>query len=200
MGLTPEQFGENLRDGYPRNHIEQSHQTVDEVASELIGNVYKSKEEVIQAGKDMMIYQLSLEVDVRQAVRKQVFERAVIHVRPTRLGMKEISEDHICWRIRFLSNKPVAMLERTEYLHIQEAVDAGLLEAVMTVEPVGIEEDNEDAAISLLYLTQQLFHHEDFMDAAVRWNEIRKDIVTDLLEKVLFEKEAKIFKISFSYF
>merc|ERR550534_2037443 len=94
FGLTPEQFGENLRDGYLRNEPEQDPSDVAEVATEYLNAKLENVEDVVKAAVFMVATQIAREPLVRQTVREVFQERATISVRPTLKGVKEIGEDH----------------------------------------------------------------------------------------------------------
>ena len=52
----------------------------------------------LRATKFMVATQLSKEPLIRSAMRDVFFERAKIDVRPTKKGMKEVDENHPCYR------------------------------------------------------------------------------------------------------
>ena len=92
----------------------------------------------------MLVTQLAYEPNIRTAVRKQVYEKAYLQVRPTRLGMKDIQPEHVCWSVRFITDKPVNKLVRTEYLMIREAEEQGLLEVKLQMEKLQVNPNKPD--------------------------------------------------------
>lgn len=52
----------------------------------------------MKAAKFMVAVQLSRDPLVRKCVRETFFERAKINVKPTKKGIKEIDENHPCYR------------------------------------------------------------------------------------------------------
>lgn len=70
----------------------------------------------------MVATQISREPLVRKVLRAAVFERAKISVTPTKKGIKEIDENHPCYSVKYLKEKPVRELIGVEFLklHIAE--------------------------------------------------------------------------------
>lgn len=64
--------------------------------------VYCSKfltpEDALQAAKYVVATQLSRDPVVRNCVREAFFDRAKINIYPTKRGLKEIDENHPCYR------------------------------------------------------------------------------------------------------
>lgn len=59
---------------------------------------FNTAEEVLRAAKFMVAMQLSRDPLVRKCVRETFFERAKINIKPTKKGIKEIDENHPCYR------------------------------------------------------------------------------------------------------
>ena len=66
---------------------------------------------------------------MRQCVRQTFSERAKISVTPTKKGKKEIDENHPCYRLKWLKNKPVKDLVGPQYLHIYNVSDVNKTKA-----------------------------------------------------------------------
>lgn len=62
--------------------------------------------------------QLSREPRVRRSIRDEFRYKAVISVRPTKKGLKEIDESHPVYSRRYLKNKIIRDLDRDEYLKL----------------------------------------------------------------------------------
>lgn len=69
-----------------------------EVAKDYISAKFSSPEDVLHAAKFMVAMQLAREPLLRKCVREVFYERAKINVKPTKKGMKEIDENHMCYR------------------------------------------------------------------------------------------------------
>jgi transcriptional accessory protein Tex/SPT6 len=59
---------------------------------------FNTAEEVLRAAKFMVAMQLSHDPLVRKCVRETFFESAKINIKPTMKGIKEIDENHPCYR------------------------------------------------------------------------------------------------------
>ena len=94
FGLTAEQFGENLHDGYSKVDVEQDPAEPLEAAAEYTSERFKTPQEVLDAAKYVLAMQIARDPLVRKVVRETFYERATISVRPTKKGMKEIDESH----------------------------------------------------------------------------------------------------------
>lgn len=127
FGLTPEQFAENLRDNYQRHDVEQEAQEPAETAKNFITNKFVNEEDVLNAGKFVVARQIAREPLLRKCVRELYYERAKITIVPTKKGSKEIDENHNCYGMKFLKNKPVRDLCGEQFLKLQMAEDDKLL-------------------------------------------------------------------------
>lgn len=61
-------------------------------------SLLQNPEDVLKAVKFMVAVQLSKEPLVRKVLREAYFEKATINVVPTMKGIKEIDENHACYR------------------------------------------------------------------------------------------------------
>jgi len=134
FGLTPEQLGENLRDNYTRNHVNKCEDEPLKLANELISNRFTSADAVLKAAIYMAALQISSDPLVRKCIRQVYFERAKIHVKPTKKGRKEIDENHPCYAYKYLKNKPVIDLVKDQYLQLHIAAQQGLVEIKFTID------------------------------------------------------------------
>lgn len=108
FGLTPEQFAENLRDNYQRHEVDQEPTEPVELARQYLGVRFGKAEDVLEACKFVVARQIAQEPLLRKSVREIYFERARLSVRPTKQGEKEIDENHACYGMKYLKNKPVS--------------------------------------------------------------------------------------------
>ncbi|XP_076825036.1 transcription elongation factor SPT6-like [Clavelina lepadiformis] len=189
FGLTPEQFGENLRDNYQRHETEQYPAEPLDLAEDFLCPQFSTKEGVLEGARYMVAMQLAREPLVRQCVRQTFMERAKISARPTKKGKKEIDEQHPCFRHKWLCNKPVKDLSGPQFLHIQNAETEGLL----TVE---IHIDMKDTMTGQTYFEEikQLYYRDEFSHLVQEWNNQRSQVIEFMLEKILYKEMTKEIK------
>lgn len=189
FGLTPSQFGENLRDDYQRNNVAQHYvRPLDEAANFLRpGTKFQSRDAVLKAAIYMFSREISCDPLVRQTVRKYYFENAVINVKPTTLGMKEIDENHPCYRYKFLKNKPVSRLEGDQFLNLLNAEKDKLLEVKFSIEPILSDAtDPRRSSVSPYYESLKALYYSDFSSIITKeWNDTREEAVRAAMDKHL---------------
>lgn len=134
FGLTPEQFGENLRDSYQKYEVEQIPIEPEEFAIDYVCSRFPDVAAVIKGSKFMVARQLASDPIVRKVVRQVFFERAVVHVRPTKKGMKEIDENHPCFTYKYLRNKPVDQFANEKFLNLMIAKQEGNVTVRITMD------------------------------------------------------------------
>lgn len=206
FGLTPEQFGENLRDDYQKNSVSQHFtRPLDEAVNHVKpGTRYATKEDVLAAAKLMYMREISCEPLVRQTVRRYYFENAVINVKPTPAGLKTIDENHPCYSCKFLKNKPIYRITGDQFLHLANAERDKLLEMRFSIEPVADSKNQ----ISPYHESLKALFYSDFSSIVTKeWNELREGAIKSamdlyilpclekqLREKIVREAQDKIMK------
>lgn len=88
FGLTPEQFGENLRDSYQRHETEQFPAEPVELAKDYVCSQFSTPEAVLEGTRYMVAMQIAREPLVRHVLRQTFQERAKINTKPTKKGKK----------------------------------------------------------------------------------------------------------------
>lgn len=88
FGLTPEQFGENLRDSYQRHETEQFPAEPVELAKDYVCSQFSNAEAVLEGTRYMVAMQIAREPLVRHVLRQTFQERAKINIKPTKKGKK----------------------------------------------------------------------------------------------------------------
>ena len=88
FGLTPEQFGENLRDSYQRHETEQFPAEPVELAKDYVCSQFTTPEGVLEGTRYMVAMQIAREPLVRHVLRQTFQERAKINIKPTKKGKK----------------------------------------------------------------------------------------------------------------
>lgn len=197
FGLKPEAFGENLRDDYQRNNVKQ-HQVkpLEEAEKQLEeqGNLKISKEDFLKAARFMYAKEISCDPLVRQTIRSFYFEKAVINSKPTLAGLKEIDENHPCYSMKYLRNKPVHSLVRDQFKYLSNAEKDKLIELTITMEA----KDNEGRGTSISPYLESLkgLYFSDFSSLVTKeWNDQREEAVKLAMEKFLlptYEKELRV--------
>lgn len=91
FGLTPEQFGENLRDSYQRHETEQFPAEPVELAKDYVCSQFSTPESVLEGTRYMVAMQIAREPLVRHVLRQTFQERAKINIKPTKKGRKVMS-------------------------------------------------------------------------------------------------------------
>jgi len=186
FGLTPEQFGENLRDGYLRNEPEQDPSDVAEVATEYLNAKLINVEDVVKAAVYMVATQIAKEPLVRQTVREIFQERATISVRPTLKGVKEIGEDHEIYTMKYLKDKPIKEFVDEQFVQLQAAAEAKLIDLSVAEDISG-----QTTNASFLSEAQDLYKMDAFSKSVVNWNKLRSDAVEMAFKKMLFPQLRK---------
>ncbi len=79
---------------------------------------FPTPEDVLEGAKYMVAKQLSREPQVRHVLREQFKRKAMLSVKATKKGRKEIDENHIIYTEKYLKNKPITDLGKDEYLKL----------------------------------------------------------------------------------
>ena len=89
------------------------------MATFLIGyRQFESAPDVLNGVRHLVAMQLAHDPVVRKCVRTAYRERAVIKVHPTKKGIKEIDENHQCYSMKYIINKPITDLKNEQYLKL----------------------------------------------------------------------------------
>lgn len=190
FGLTPEQFGENLRDNYQRHEVDQFPVEPLQAAADYVNKRFPTAEEALKGARYMVAVQISMDPLVRRCIRETFFERAKICITPSKKGLKEIDENHPCYPIKYLKNKPVRDLEGEQFLHMSQAEGEGLLKTSIVM-----DSDSRSHPGSYLDEIKQLYYRDEFSNNVQEWNTQRCEALSYALNKLLypaFEKELKV--------
>ncbi|XP_013397141.1 transcription elongation factor SPT6 isoform X3 [Lingula anatina] len=184
FGLTPEQFGENLRDNYQRHEVEQYPLKPLDVAKDFIVGVFNTEEDVLKGARHVVAMQIAHDPLVREVVRETFFERATIDCRPTKKGIKMIDEAHPCYTCKYLRHKPTSDLQNEQFLKMVMAEEDQLL----TMD-IGLHD--KDAYFDDI---KQLFYRDEFSSLVQEWNNQRSLALERALKVILFPQMAKELK------
>ncbi|EEC12431.1 S1 RNA binding domain-containing protein, putative [Ixodes scapularis] len=151
---------------------------------------FPTAEEALKGARYMVAVQISMDPLVRRCIRETFFERAKICVTPSKKGLKEIDENHPCYPIKYLKNKPVRDLEGEQFLHMSQAEGEGLLKTSIVM-----DSDSRSHPGSYLDEIKQLYYRDEFSNNVQEWNNQRCEALSYALSKLLypaFEKELKV--------
>ena len=157
FGLTPDQFGENLRDNYQRHEVEQYPVEPLEAAQDYVCHRFPSVDKVLTAANFMVAKQISCDPLVRKTMRLTYFERAHLQARPTKKGYKEIDENHPCYPIKYLLDKPITSLGGDQFLQLMIAKTEGLMQFEITIDKLD-NQSNQPILQTYFNEISQLYH------------------------------------------
>ncbi|XP_054274705.1 transcription elongation factor SPT6-like isoform X1 [Macrosteles quadrilineatus] len=179
FGLTPEQFGENLRDNYQRHEVEQEAVSPLELAQEYVSGKFTTPEDALRAAKYMVAMQIARDPLVRNCVRETFFERAKLDIAPTKKGLKEIDENHPCYSMKYVKGKPVRDLTADMFLKLSIAQSDRLITMSINDQIEGI------TSSSYLEEAKQLYYRDEFSKNVQEWNLLRMESVEMALKKMV---------------
>ncbi|XP_071501070.1 transcription elongation factor SPT6-like [Diadema antillarum] len=188
-GLTPEQFGENLRDNYQRHDPDQHPVSTKEAASEFVSNKFQSEDAVLKAANYMVALQIAHDPLVRQCVRQTYYERAKISIKPTKKGIKEIDESHPIFGSKYLKNKQVKDLLGDQFMKLVQAEKDKLIEMTMGIDMA----QGGSSYQSQTYYDEikQLYYVDGFSTVVQDWNRGRSEAIKMALNNILYPQLAK---------
>jgi transcription elongation factor SPT6 len=125
--------------------------------------------------------QLSLDPLVRDVIRREYTSRCMINARPTRTGIQSITEDHPCFTIKYLLEKPINTFTKDQFLYLYQAVKDGL----MTMEYVIDMKNNPHTYADEI---KRSYTRDEYSDNVLEWNKIRAMCIDLMLNKFLYPK------------
>ncbi|NWR80929.1 SPT6H factor, partial [Centropus unirufus] len=192
FGLTPEQFGENLRDSYQRHETEQFPAEPLELAKDYVCSQFPSPEAVLEGARYMVALQIAREPLVRQVLRQTFQERAKINISPTKKGKKDIDEAHYAYSFKYLKNKPVKELRDDQFLKMSLAEEEGLLTIDICIDMKGVEGYGSDQ--TYFEEIKQFYYRDEFSHQVQEWNRQRTMAIERSLNQFLYVQMAKELK------
>ncbi|EDV92238.1 GH24153 [Drosophila grimshawi] len=182
VGLTPEQFAENLRDNYQRNEVNQESLSPTELAKQYLSPRFMTVDEVLYAAKYVVARQLAQEPLLRKTMREVYFDRARLNIRPTKNGMVLIDENSPVYSMKYVAKKPVGDLFGDQFIKLLMAEEEKLLEIQFLDEFEGNANANGPPGD---YITEaaQLYHLDQFAKNVLDWNALRAECVQMALKK-----------------
>ncbi|KAG7484785.1 hypothetical protein MATL_G00054020 [Megalops atlanticus] len=192
FGLTPEQFGENLRDSYQRHETEQFPAEPVELAKDYVCSQFSTPEAVLEGTRYMVAMQIAREPLVRHVLRQTFQERAKINIKPTKKGKKDVDEAHYAYSFKYLKNKPVKELNGDQFLKMCQAEDEGLLTIDICIDLVGVKGYGGDQ--TYFEEIKQFYYRDEFSHQVQEWNRQRTLAIERALQQFLYPQMAKELK------
>ncbi|XP_029922869.1 transcription elongation factor SPT6 [Myripristis murdjan] len=191
FGLTPEQFGENLRDSYQRHETEQFPAEPLELAKDYICSQFSTAEAVLEGTRYMVAMQIAREPLVRHVLRQTFQERAKINIKPTKKGKKDIDEAHYGYSFKYLKNKPVKELNGDQFLRMCQAEEEGLLTISICIDLIGVKGYGDQTYFEEI---KQFYYRDEFSHQVQEWNRQRTLAIERSLKQFLYPQMAKELK------
>uniref|UniRef100_A0A8C2I5J7 Transcription elongation factor SPT6 n=1 Tax=Cyprinus carpio TaxID=7962 RepID=A0A8C2I5J7_CYPCA len=192
FGLTPEQFGENLRDSYQRHETEQFPAEPLELAKDYVCSQFNNPEAVLEGARYMVAMQIAREPLVRHVLRQTFQERAKINIKPTKKGKKDVDEAHYAYSFKYLKNKPVKELSGDQFLKMCLAEEEGLLAIDICIDLVGVKGYGGDQ--TYFDEIKQFYYRDEFSHQVQEWNKQRTLAIERSLQQFLYPQMAKELK------
>ncbi|CAL8266258.1 unnamed protein product [Merluccius merluccius] len=192
FGLTPEQFGENLRDSYQRHETEQFPAEPMELAKDYVCSQFSTPEAVLEGTRYMVAMQIAREPLVRHVLRQTFQERAKVNIKPTKKGKKEVDEAHFGYSFKYLKNKPVKELNGEQFLKMCLAEEEGLLSIDICIDLLGIKGFAGDQ--TYFDEIKQFYYRDEFSHQVQEWNRQRTLAIERALTQFLYPQMAKELK------
>ncbi|XP_069471429.1 transcription elongation factor SPT6 [Ambystoma mexicanum] len=191
FGLTPEQFGENLRDSYQRHETEQFPAEPLELAKDYVCSQFATPEVVLEGARYMVALQIAREPLVRQVLRQTFQERAKINITPTKKGKKEIDEAHYAYSFKYLKNKPVKELRDDQFLKMCLSEEEGLLSIEICIDMKGVDGFADQTYFDEI---KQFYYRDEFSHQVQEWNRQRTLAIERALKQFLYPQMGKELK------
>ena len=200
FGLSPEQFAEHVKDEFSSHDILQESEDPETFAGGFTTTQFDTPERVLKGARYMAAMQLSVEPEIRKKVRRDFERLAKISTKLTKKGEKEIDEDHGLYQMRFLEDKPITTLRRSQFIqlingenekHIEMKIGLKAEDSKYLMDSNGIYEKVDPIADQLI----QLYWKDQHDRISKKWNEERKKLILDLLNNILYPQLVKKLKL-----
>ncbi|GAB1517748.1 Transcription elongation factor spt6 [Rhizoctonia solani] len=147
-------------------------------AEQFITESCPTAEEALTTARMIIATELGRDPQLREAIRNQFKEQALLSCEPTEKGKTKIDEAHACYGFKFLVEKPIETLTSSpQYLHILGAES----ELLLNVEITATRSRMHEITTSL----ENAYASDSFSDSAKAWNEQRRAVIAEALEKHL---------------
>ena len=182
FGLTPEQFGENLRESYQVHEPEQFPVEPEEASQEYVAvnSPFKTPNSVLSGARHIVALQISHDPQIRSYFRSVFRKRAKVFVYPTKKGCSHIAERHYCAKFKYLRGKPVTDFMHDDFLMLIQAEEQNLINIKISLDE---DEHNLETDRNKLQTCQNnqrffdeikhLYLRDDYSSVVVKWNDQR---------------------------
>ncbi|XP_055333559.1 transcription elongation factor SPT6-like [Paramacrobiotus metropolitanus] len=185
FGLTVEEFIANVDSDYTVTEPDRDQPDPEILAEGFVSQRFPTANDVLNGSVFMLASSIARSAKFRAIVRKKYFEYAVVNVRATNRGIKEIDENHPCFPMKFLKNKPIKSLQDDQYIKLLQSKQEGLLEVEIGVGP------NESGNDPLFASIVAFFTVDEFGKDIQSWNVYRSKAVEKALKGFLYPVFAK---------
>ncbi|CAE6414499.1 unnamed protein product [Rhizoctonia solani] len=147
-------------------------------AEQFITESCPTAEEALVTARMIIATELGRDPQLREAIRNQFKEQALLSCEPTEKGKTKIDEAHACYSFKFIVEKPIeSLISSPQYLHILSAESELLLNVTITATRSRIHE--------ITTSLENAYASDSFSDSAKAWNEQRRAVISEALEKHL---------------
>ncbi|KAG8750747.1 Transcription elongation factor spt6 [Ceratobasidium sp. 428] len=179
FGLPPHQIAENFSNaGQKANFPDDQDLPPHAYAERFITDTHPTAEDALVTARMIIATELGRDPRLRETIRMQFKEQALLSCEPTDKGKTKIDEAHACYAFKFLVDKPVETLTTgPQYLHILAAESELLLNVTVTTSPARMHE--------ITTSLENAYASDSFSDSAKAWNEQRRAVIDEALKKHL---------------
>ena len=221
FGLTPEEFGENLRESYQVHEPEQFPVEPQEASVEYIreNTPFNTIDAVLCGARHIVALQLSHNPLIRSYFRNLFRQRGKIFIYPTNKGRHHITDWHFCAPYKYIHGKPLVDFNNDEFLLVLQAEEQGLITIQISLdESLTFHSKPEQINARVLqpghsnlhtYFDEikQLYLRDDYSAVVTKWNEQRTKALYLAIYKYIYpvisselryqlKSEAEMFVIS----
>lgn len=179
FGISADALAENAEKSVPgrKNYTEDPDVRPIDMADTLIQDPeYRTGQEVLNAGRLMLVEEIAMSPRMRRVMRKIFYEKALFDVYRTDKGNKQIDEEHPYYEFKYLRGQEIRnFVQRPElFLKMVRAEQDGLVEVrVRLSNERRIKED-----------MQRHIESDNSSEVADAWNSIRREVVDLALKKL----------------
>jgi len=195
FGMTAAQFGQNMNSNTLIHVPVDEESGPEEYAFRYSTRELDNIEKILGAARSAAAQEIAYDPLVRQGVRTYYFSRAEISTLPTDKG-KTIDAFHPYRRFIRIKSRPAVDFkdmngeDTMDWLHLIKAEQEGFLTITLGL-PVDPITNDTEVAVDM----EKLYLSEGMSDVSQSWNEERKKIIREALNKhilPLFEKDLKM--------
>ncbi|QRV99986.1 transcription elongation factor SPT6 [Ceratobasidium sp. AG-Ba] len=179
FGLPPHQIAENFSNPGQKTHFPDDQDLPPHAyAEQFISESHPTADDALATARMIIATELGRDPRLRESIRMQFKEQALLSCEPTEKGKTKIDEAHACYSFKFLVDKPVEILATgPQYLHILAAESELLLSVTISTSPVRMHE--------ITTSLENAYASDSFSDSAKAWNEQRRMVIDEALTKHL---------------